>query len=102
MECLAGFIGICSWENGYNESFNGTLRNELDNWEVFHKLAEAKVQVGRWRKEYNHRRPNSSLGYRPPAPETVVLFEELVVKIYLTGERSKVEYCRLNYHSTWI
>jgi len=60
------------WENGYVESFNGKLRDELLNGEIFYNLWEAKVLVERWRKEYNTIRPHSSLGYRPPAPETVV------------------------------
>jgi len=57
------------WENGYNESFNGKLRDELLNRELFYTLKEAQVLVERWRQEYNRIRPHSSLGYRPPAPE---------------------------------
>ena len=60
------------WENGYIESFNGKLRDELLNREVFDTVLEAKVLVARWRQEYNHIRPHSSLGYRPPAPEAVL------------------------------
>jgi transposase InsO family protein len=60
------------WENGYVESFNGKLRDELLNREVFDTLLEAKALVEDWRKEYNHVRPHSSLGYRPPAPQTVL------------------------------
>ena len=60
------------WENGYIESFNGKLRDELLDREVFDTLVEAKVLVERWRREYNHIRPHSSLGYRPPAPEVVI------------------------------
>ena len=59
------------WENGYIESFNGKLRNELLNGEIFTTLFEAKVLIEEWRKEYNHVRPHSALGYRPPAPETI-------------------------------
>ena len=59
------------WENGYIESFNGKLRDELLKREVFDTLYEAKVLIERWRIEYNTIRPHSSLGYRPPAPETV-------------------------------
>jgi putative transposase len=59
------------WENGYNESFNGKLRDELLNREIFYNLKEAKVLIENWRKEYNSVRPHSSLGYRPPAPEVV-------------------------------
>jgi putative transposase len=60
------------WENGYVESFNGKLRDELLAREQFDTLLEAKVLVERWRREYNTRRPHSSLGYRPPAPEAIV------------------------------
>ena len=59
------------WENGYVESFNGKLRDELLNGEVFDTLLEAKVLIERWRVQYNTKRPHSSLGYRPPAPEAV-------------------------------
>jgi transposase InsO family protein len=57
-------------ENGFVESFNGKLRDELLNLEGFDTLDEAKVLVERWRHIYNRIRPHSSLGYRPPAPET--------------------------------
>jgi putative transposase len=57
------------WENGYCESFNGKLRDELLDREIFDTLLEAKVLIERWRVEYNGVRPHSSLGYRPPAPE---------------------------------
>ena len=60
------------WENGYIESFNGKLRDELLNREIFTTLTEAKVLIEQWRQEYNHIRPHSSLGYRPPAPETIL------------------------------
>jgi len=59
------------WENGYVESFNGKLRNELLNGEIFTTLFEAKVLIEEWRKGYNHVRPHSALGYRPPAPEAI-------------------------------
>jgi transposase InsO family protein len=59
------------WENGYCESFNGKLRDELLNREIFTTLWEAKVLVENWRKEYNQVRPHSALGYRPPAPEAI-------------------------------
>ena len=58
-------------ENGYVESFNGKFRDELLNGEIFYTLREAQVIIERWRREYNTFRPHSSLGYRPPAPETV-------------------------------
>ena len=56
------------WENGFNERFNGSLRDECLNLEYFHTLKEARVIIGQWVNEYNHIRPHSSLGYRPPAP----------------------------------
>ena len=63
------------WENGYVESFNGKLRDELLDRELFYTLTEAKVLIERWRREYNTIRPHSSLGYQPPAPETIAPFE---------------------------
>jgi len=60
------------WENGYIESFNGKLRDELLNREVFTTLTEAKVLIEQWRREYNQVRPHSSLGYQPPAPEAKI------------------------------
>jgi len=65
------------WENGYNESFNGKLRDELLNREIFYTLEEAKVLIENWRREYNEIRPHSSLGYRPPAPQTRTLIPAL-------------------------
>ena len=61
----------CPWENGYIESFNGKLRDELLNREIFYNLKEAKVLIENWRIEYNTVRPHSSLNYCPPAPEAV-------------------------------
>ena len=63
------------WENGYVESFNGKLRDELLNGEIFYTLREAKVLIERWRRHYNTIRPHGSLGYRPPAPETMAVDE---------------------------
>jgi len=60
------------WENGYIESFNGKLRDELLNGEIFYTLMEAKVLIERWRVEYNTVRPHSALGYRPPAPQVIL------------------------------
>lgn len=57
------------WENGYVESFNGRLRDELLDREVFTTLFEARVLIEGWRRQYNEIRPHSSLGYRPPAPQ---------------------------------
>ena len=60
------------WENGYIESFNGKLRNELLNGEIFTTLLEAQVLIEQWRQMYNHIRPHSALGYKPPAPRAIV------------------------------
>jgi len=60
------------WENGYVESFNGKMRDELLNREIFTTLEEAKVLIEQWRKEYNQVRPHSYLGYRPPALEAIL------------------------------
>ena len=62
------------WENGYCESFNSKLRDELLNGEIFYSLKEARIVIEAWRRHYNEVRPHSSLGYRPPAP--AVLFPE--------------------------
>jgi transposase InsO family protein len=59
------------WENGYCESFNGKLRDECLNQEIFYSLREAQVVIEQWRTHYNTKRPHSSLGYRPPAPQTI-------------------------------
>jgi transposase InsO family protein len=57
------------WENGYCESFNGKLRNELLDGETFYTLRDAQVLIEQWRYHYNRVRPHSALGYGPPAPE---------------------------------
>ena len=91
------------WENGCVESLNGKLRDELLNREVFETLQEVRVLIARWREHYNAIRPHSSLGYRPPAPETIaagspsapggpaVACKRRITHIHyrrLTGERS--------------
>jgi len=64
------------WENGYCESFNARLRDELLNGEIFYTLKEAQIVIEEWRKHYNTVRPHSSLGYRPPAPETIIPLQQ--------------------------
>ena len=59
------------WENGYCESFNGRMRDELLHGEVFYSLPEAQIIIERWRNHHNTKRPHSALGYRPPAPEVI-------------------------------
>jgi len=61
------------WENGYCESFNGKLRDELLNGEIFYSLKEASTVIEAWRRHYNTIRPHSSLGYQAPAPEALVM-----------------------------
>jgi putative transposase len=63
------------WENGYIESFNGKFRDEFLNGEIFDTVLEARILTERWRQQYNTIRPHSSLGYRPPAPETIYLYQ---------------------------
>ena len=70
------------WENGYCESFNGKLRDECLNQEVFYSLKEAQVVIGRWGTSYNRTRPHSSLGYRPPAPVT---FPDIAYQLPMTA-----------------
>jgi putative transposase len=60
------------WENGYCESFDGKLRDEVLDREIFYTLKEAQVIIERWRTEYNTFRPHGSLGYRTPSPEAVL------------------------------
>jgi transposase InsO family protein len=71
------------WENGYNESFNGKLRDEVLNREIFYNLKEAQVIIERWRQEYNTFRPHSSLGYLPPAPEALLTPPEMTLQTWL-------------------
>jgi putative transposase len=60
------------WENGFIESFNARLRDELLDGEIFYSLNEAKIVIESWRRHYNAVRPHGSLGYKPPAPEVFV------------------------------
>jgi len=64
------------WENGYIESFNGKLRDELLNQEIFDTVLEAKTLVEKYRREYNTFRPHSALGYQAPAPEAILPLQE--------------------------
>ena len=61
------------WENGYCESFNSKLRDELLNGEIFYSLTEAQVLIEAWRRHFNAVRPHSALNDRPPAPEAIIL-----------------------------
>jgi putative transposase len=60
------------WENGYIESFNGKMRDELLSGEIFCSLKEAQILIEMWRKHYNTVRPHSALGYRPPTPAAII------------------------------
>jgi transposase InsO family protein len=64
------------WENGYCESFNARFRDELLNGELFYSLKEAQILIEEWPIHYNTVRPHSSLGYRPPAPESIVRMDQ--------------------------
>ncbi|WP_085955866.1 IS3 family transposase [Roseibium alexandrii] len=64
------------WENGYCESFNARFRDELLNGELFYSLREAQILIEKWRIHYNTVRPHSALGYRPPAPESIVPIDQ--------------------------
>ena len=64
------------WENGYCESFNARFRDELLNGEIFYSLREAQILIEQWRRHYNTVRPHSALGYRPPAPESIIPLDQ--------------------------
>jgi transposase InsO family protein len=72
------------WENGYVESFNGRMRDELLDREIFYTVKEAKHLIEMWRWEYNHVRPHSSLGYKPPAPAAWIVIPEAFQPVNLT------------------
>ncbi len=72
------------WENGYVESFNGRMRDELLDWEIFYTLKEARRLIEMWRCEYNHIRPYSSLGYKPPTPAARIAVQEPFQAVSLT------------------
>ncbi len=71
------------WENGYVESFNGKMRDELLDREVFYTLKEAQVLIEDWRRHYNTVRPHSALSYRPPAPEAILVQPLVPVYVYV-------------------
>lgn len=70
--CFANALPGNAWENGYNERFNGILRQEVLNAEWFHSVKQARIAIKTWLKEYNHIRPHHALGMRPPVPETLL------------------------------
>ena len=72
------------WENGYVESFNGKLRDELLDREIFYTLREVQVLTEQYRRTYNRIRPHSSLGYRPPGPQAVLTAEPIPELVGLT------------------
>ncbi len=97
-----GYLGVRTlyiepgspWENGYNESFNGKLRDELLNGEIFYTLKEAQLIIEKWRQEYNTVRPHSSLNYCPPAPETVWPKDDVPIFAMLGAQRLAEENCK--------
>jgi putative transposase len=75
------------WENGYNESFNGKLRDEVLNGEIFYTLKEAQVIIERWRQEYNTFIPRSSLGYCLLAPEVVLPPPDIAIEPWFISKK---------------
>jgi len=75
-ECYGHLVPGSPWENGYCESFNARFQDELLNGEVFYTLREAQILIEKWRRHYNSVRPHSALGYRPPAPKSVVPIDQ--------------------------
>jgi len=94
------------WENGYIESFNARLRDELLNGEIFYSLREAQVIIESWRRHYNLVRPHQSLGYRPPAPEVFVpsfaAWPSARASSAPPGMLGLAKRPPINYHSKWI
>jgi transposase InsO family protein len=74
------------WENGYVESFNGKMRDELLNGEIFDNIFEARTLIEQWRKDYNTVRPHSSLGYKPPAPVAIQFNPDKCCENSLSGQ----------------
>ena len=72
------------WENGYIESFNGKMRDELLAREIFYSLKEAQVMIEMWRQQYKTIRPHSALGYRPPVPAAIILQPSQFQSVRLT------------------
>lgn len=67
------------WENGYCESFNGKMRDEFLNGEIFYSLREAQIIIEKWRNHYNTKRPHSALSYRPPEPKAIVSMDQRLI-----------------------
>jgi hypothetical protein len=89
------------WENGYIESFNARLRDELLDGEIFYALKEAQVLIEQSRQHYNAIRPHSRLGYRPPAPEAIVPPNWPSGSAPLRRPSSLAEQPTMHQHSTW-
>lgn len=84
------------WENGYVESFNARMRDELLDGEIFLTLAETKYVVNRWRMDYNHYRPHSSLSYMTPAE-----FAKMCIETGCCKDNAKPENVEQNYGVKW-
>ena len=89
------------WENGYNESFKGKLRGELQNREIFYSLKEVQILAKRWRREYCTSRPHSLLGYRPPVPETIMPGFNWSQIRDNDWQRYRGQVCRINFFRLW-
>ncbi len=85
LDVMPLFIGPgSSWENGYIESFNGKMRDELLARETFYSLKEAQILIEMWRKQYNTIRLHIALGYRPPAPAAIFIQHAQIQPVGLT------------------
>ena len=84
------------WENGYCESFNGKLRDELLSGEIFYTLKEAKVLIERWRHEYNWIRPHMSLGYQAPVPAAIAAAEAASAPLHPPQRQGQEDMVRLS------
>src|SRR5690606_25477592 len=90
------------WENGYIESFNARLRDELLGGEIFYTLKEARIIVESWRRHYNTVRPHGSLGYKPPAPEVFIpAFARAALQPQPAMPPALAPRPALHYQSTW-
>ena len=93
------------WENGYIESFNACLRDELLDGEIFYTLREAQIVIESWRRHFNTIRPHESLGYKPPAPEVFVpAFAAWPAALRRPAPPATLPLAQrptLNQHSTW-
>ena len=93
------FLDHTPWENGYVESFNSKLRDELLNRELFLHIDELRYVANRWRMDYNHYRPHSSLDYMAPAAFAAKCLEQAPLRsAFLKTRRIRVIYSHKNWY----